>query len=72
MLWYVVFIVTTLLWVGRDGLVSILTARLGHRIPWWGGRFSAPVQTGRGAHPTYYTVGTGSLSPGVKRLHGLF
>jgi hypothetical protein len=34
MLWYVVFIVTTLLWVGRDGLVSVVTARLGLRIPW--------------------------------------
>ena len=26
--------------------------------------FSAPVQTGSGAHPTSYTVGTGSLSWG--------
>jgi len=34
MLWYVVFIVTTLLWVGRDGLVGIVTALLGHRVPW--------------------------------------
>ena len=30
-----------------------------------GARFSAPVQTGRGAHPTSCTVGTGSLT-GVK------
>ena len=30
-------------------------------------RFSAPVQTGPGAHLTSYTMGTGSL-PGVKRL----
>jgi hypothetical protein len=29
-------------------------------------RFSAPVQTGPGAHPTSYTMGTGSF-PGVKR-----
>jgi len=27
--------------------------------------FSAPVQTGRGAHPASYTMGTGSF-PGVK------
>jgi len=31
-----------------------------------GARFSAPLQTGRGAHPAPYTVGTGSF-PGVKR-----
>ena len=30
-----------------------------------GTRFSAPVQTGPGAHPASYTVGTGSF-PGVK------
>ena len=30
----------------------------------WGARFSAPVQTGPGAHPASYTMGTGSLSPG--------
>ena len=35
----------------------------------WGSRFSAPVQTGPGAHPALYTVGTGSL-PGVKRPGG--
>jgi len=29
-------------------------------------RFSALVQTGPGAQPTYYTMGTGSFS-GVKR-----
>jgi len=29
-------------------------------------RFSAPVQTGRGAHPATYTMGRGSL-PEVKR-----
>ena len=32
----------------------------------WKARFSAPVQTGPGAHPASYTMGTGSL-PGVKR-----
>ena len=31
-----------------------------------GGRFSATVQTGPGAHPASYTMGTGSF-PGVKR-----
>jgi len=29
------------------------------RYPGGGGRFSAPVQTGPGAHPASYTVGTG-------------
>jgi hypothetical protein len=29
-------------------------------------RFSAPAQTGSGAHPASYTVGTGSISRGVK------
>ena len=28
----------------------------------WGARFSAPIQTVPGAHPTSYTMGTGSLS----------
>ena len=32
----------------------------------WGARFSAPVQTGPGAHPASYTLRTGSFS-GVKR-----
>jgi hypothetical protein len=32
----------------------------------WVARFSAPVQTGRGAFPVYYTVGTVSF-PGFKR-----
>jgi hypothetical protein len=30
----------------------------------WRARFSAPVQTGPGAHPASYTMGTGSLSGG--------
>jgi len=30
-------------------------------------RFSAPIQTGPGAHPASCTMGTGSF-PGVKRL----
>ena len=32
----------------------------------WGATFSAPVQTGPGAHPASCTMGTGSF-PGVKR-----
>jgi len=32
----------------------------------WGAIFSAPVQTGPGAHPASYTMGTGSF-PGLKR-----
>jgi len=32
----------------------------------WGPRFSAPVQTGPRAHPTFYTIGTGSFQ-GIKR-----
>jgi hypothetical protein len=36
-----------------------------------GARFSAPVQTDPGAHPVFYTTGTG-LFPGVKRPgHGV-
>ena len=34
--------------------------------PGGGARFSAPVQTGRGAHPASRTMGTASF-PGVKR-----
>jgi len=33
----------------------------------WVERLSAPLQTGPGAHPASYTMGTGSLSRGVKR-----
>jgi len=36
----------------------------------WGTRFSAPVQTGRGPHPSSCTLGTGS-SPGVKSSRGV-
>jgi hypothetical protein len=35
-----------------------------------GGGFTAPVQTGPGAHPTTCTMGTGS-SPGVKSCRGV-
>ena len=36
----------------------------------WGARFSAPVQTGPGAHPASCTMGTG-LFPGVKSGRGV-
>ena len=43
--------------------------RSGDRIP-VGARFSAPVQTGPGAHPASCTMGTGSF-PGVKIVWGV-
>jgi hypothetical protein len=36
----------------------------------WGARFSAPVQTGPGAHPASCKMGTGSF-PGVKYGRGV-
>jgi hypothetical protein len=54
---------------GRDSSVSIVTGYEpdGPGIETrWGARFSAPVQTGPGAHPASYTMGTGSF-PRVKR-----
>ena len=36
----------------------------------WGARFSAPVQTGPGAHSAFCTIGTGSF-PGVKSGRGV-
>ena len=55
--------------MGRDIAVGIAT-RYGLDVPGiesrWETRFSAPVQTGPGAHPDSYTMGTGSF-PGVKR-----
>ena len=54
---------------GRDNSAGIAT-RYGWDGPGigsqWGTRFSAPVQTGPGAHPASYTMDTGSF-PGVKR-----
>ena len=53
----------------RDSSVGIAT-RYGLDGPGiesqWEARFFAPVQTGPGAHPASYTMGTGSF-PGVKR-----
>jgi hypothetical protein len=42
---------------------SLRTGRSGDRIP-VGARFSALVQTGPGAHPASYTMGTRSVSRG--------
>ena len=54
--------------MGRDSSVGVVTC-YGLDGPGietrWGARFSAPVQTGSGAHPVSYTMGTGSF-PGVK------
>jgi hypothetical protein len=54
--------------MGRDGVVGIAT-RYGLDGPGiefrWGSRFSAPVQTDPGAHPSSYAMGTGSF-PGIK------
>jgi hypothetical protein len=47
---------------------SLRPGRSGDRIPLWA-RFSAPVQTGPGAHSASYTVGTGFLLR-VKRPRG--
>jgi len=53
------------------GPVSVLGIATSYVLdgPWieslWGARFSAPVRTGRGTHPAFCTVGTGSF-PEVK------
>ena len=44
---------------------SLQAGRTRDRIP-VGARFCAPIQTGPGAYPASYTMGTGSF-PGVKR-----
>jgi hypothetical protein len=52
------------------GIVTELRAgRSGDRIP-VGARFSAPVQTGPGAHPASCSMGTGSF-PGIKSDWGV-
>jgi hypothetical protein len=49
---------------------SLRAGRSGDRIQVWV-RFTAPVQTGPGTHPAFYTMGPGSF-PGVKRPgHGV-
>ena len=50
---------------GRDSSVDIKT-RYGLDASVGGAKFSAPVETGPGAHPASCTMGTGSF-PGVKR-----
>ena len=64
-----VYIYVCMYVVGRDGSVgysdSLRAGRSGERIP-VRARFSAPVQTGRGAHPAPSTTGAGSF-PVVKR-----
>jgi hypothetical protein len=59
-----------------SGLGSIVGIVTGFRLDGpgieshWGGRFSAPVQTGPGSHPASCTIGTGSF-PGVKSGRGV-
>jgi len=54
----------------RDSSVGIATCYgldgPGIESQWGGVRLTAPVQTGPGAHPASYTMGTGFF-PGVKR-----
>jgi hypothetical protein len=64
---FVFLIIKSGLLVGRDRSIGI-AARYGLDGPGIesrGGRYSAPVQTGPGAHPASYTMGTGSF-PGGK------
>ena len=55
---------------GRDSVVGTATRYWldgpGIESSWVRARFSAPIQTGPGAHPASCTTGTGSF-PGVKR-----
>jgi hypothetical protein len=52
----------SLFWVGRDSVVGRSWMVRGSNPV--GAKFSAPVQTGPGAHPASCTMGTGSLSRG--------
>jgi hypothetical protein len=67
------FAMRTLVCGGPGSSVGIATGYgldgPGGRIP-VGARFSAPVQTGRGAHPASCTMGTGSF-PGVESGRGV-
>ena len=58
-------------WAGKRSRYSdwLRAGRSGDRIP-VGARFTAPVQTGPGAHPASFTMGTESF-PGVKSGRGL-
>jgi len=58
-------------WAGEHSRYSdwLRTGRSGDRIL-VGARFSAPVQTGPGAHPAFCTMGTGSF-PRVKSGRGV-
>jgi len=57
-------------WWGQDSSVGIATHYeldgLGIESRWGGGEIFRKVQTGRGANPASYIMGTGSF-PGVKR-----
>ena len=62
------------LWAG--GPASVVGTAIGYGLDGpgigarWGARFSAPVQTGPGAHPASCTMGTGSF-PGLKSGRGV-
>jgi hypothetical protein len=66
---YVVLVAIMSSLAGRDSAVVIAT-RYGLESPKiefrWEATFSAPAQTGPGAQPVSYTMGTGSF-PGVKQ-----
>jgi hypothetical protein len=69
------------MWQGKVVPLRYIEAHLGDRryssysflTPTEAENFSSDlcVQTGSGAHPASYTMGTGALSPGVKRGRGV-